>query len=189
MFGFGKPKKILKPIWIGCLSLIILLSVYYDVGSSIDKTNGFSSNPSLDSLSKVKSDNSGESELIQWLLEHAEPEEGMVEAVGPDYSNFGRISAFSGVSTILGWVGHERQWRGPHWNPSERLHDVRLIYESSNDEELLRLLEKYDIGYVVLGPRERSVYSDQNLAEMTEVLDLAFSANEFMVYRLKVDGK
>ena len=107
--------------------------------------------------------------------------------MGPDYSNFGRISASTGVSTILGWVGHARQWRGPHWNPSERLNDVRLIYESSNKEEVLSLLKKYDIRYVVLGPRERSVYSIQNLAGMTEILGLAFSAHEFSVYRLKAD--
>lgn len=187
LFGPGKLTKILKPIWYGCLSLIVLLSGYYGVGSSIEKTNGFSSRPSLDGLSKVKSDSPGEFALIEWLLENVQPDEGLVEAVGPDYSNFGRISASTGVSTILGWVGHERQWRGPHWNPSERLNDVRLIYESSNKEEVLSLLKKYDIRYVVLGPRERSAYSIQNLAGMTEILGLAFSAHEFSVYRLKAD--
>jgi uncharacterized membrane protein len=182
----GKKRK-LQPIWIGFLILIFVSSGYYVLGSSIDKTNGFSNVPSLDGLSKVKFEDPGELAAIQWLLNHSRPGEGLVEAVGPDYSEFGRVSAATGVSTILGWIGHERQWRGPNWDPSSRLNDVQSIYHSSSDEELLMLLKKYDIQYVVLGARERSTYPDQNLATKINVLEVAFFEDDFLLYRLKLD--
>lgn len=185
LLGFHGIKKIGGAIWIASLFLIIISSAYYNIGSSIDKTNSFQGPQNLDALGKIEIQEPGEFAVIQWLLRNSVPFEGLVEAVGPDYSNFGRISATTGLPTVLGWVGHEQQWRGPDWDPSLRSKDVARIYESTTDRDLLDLLQKYDIQYVILGPRERVSYPSQNLNLRADVLSVIFSEKDYLVYGLR----
>jgi uncharacterized membrane protein len=35
----------------------------------------------------------------------------VAEAVGGAYSNYARISIYTGLPTVLGWGNHEGQWR------------------------------------------------------------------------------
>jgi uncharacterized membrane protein len=37
---------------------------------------------------------------------------GGAEAVGGSYSGYARVSTHSGLPAVLGWPGHESQWRG-----------------------------------------------------------------------------
>ncbi|MGH9176555.1 MAG: hypothetical protein ACRD1H_19460, partial [Vicinamibacterales bacterium] len=58
----------------------------------------------------------GEQAAIDWLVQHADPGDAVVEAPGCSYVNVAgvptsRLSAFSGVPTLVGWWGHEWQWR------------------------------------------------------------------------------
>ena len=49
---------------------------------------------------------------IEWLRQNAPGRPVVVEAVGGDYTEHARVSTFSGLPTMIGWVGHELQWRG-----------------------------------------------------------------------------
>jgi hypothetical protein len=54
--------------------------------------------------------------MIRWMNENANDSDSIVEAPGCSYGLLGgvplsRISAFTGLPTLIGWQGHEYQWR------------------------------------------------------------------------------
>ncbi|HEY9086987.1 MAG TPA: hypothetical protein VIO36_02375, partial [Anaerolineaceae bacterium] len=83
----------------------------------------------------------------------------VVEAIGGSYNaSFARVSTLTGQPTILGWPGHESQWRGGDALFRDRAADVDTIYRSTSWLETLALLQKYHVRYVFVGQAERSTY-------------------------------
>ena len=96
---------------------------------------------------------------LMWLKNlNAKNNFSILEAVGESYTDFARMSAFSGFSTVLGWRVHEWLWRGGFDIPAQRTEEVRKMYESPFDPESLRLLKQYKIRYIVVGDLERKTY-------------------------------
>ena len=114
--------------WTGMLALAVLGGVYYAGGALTDKANAFRGPQTLDGLAFLAEARPGEYEAIRWLRAEASQDDGLLEAVGPDYSDHGRISAATGVPTVLGWAGHERQWRGGYTLFEGREQVVERIY-------------------------------------------------------------
>lgn len=72
--------------------------------------------------------------------------------------DYERISTHTGLPTVLGWVGHELQWRGGLTEMGTRQSDVSLLYESKNWDDALRTIQMYDIRYIYIGTVERNTY-------------------------------
>jgi len=71
---------------------------------------------------------SGKMEAVEFLLKS---EYGnVVEAVGGSYSSYGRVSKLTGLPTVLGWPGHELQWRGGVQEIGTREVDIEELYSS-----------------------------------------------------------
>lgn len=110
----------------------------------------------LDGSSYLGQYSPDELDAIKWM-EQAQP--GVVaEAVGGSYSGYARVSTFSGLPTVLGWPGHESQWRGGANEMGSRQSDIERLYQTSNWTEALAILEQYQIRYVFVGGLERSAY-------------------------------
>ncbi len=169
--------------WMGVLALAVLGGVYYAGGALTDKANAFRGPQTLDGLAFLAEARPGEYEAIQWLRAEASQDDGLLEAVGPDYSDHGRISAATGVPTVLGWAGHERQWRGGSTALEGREEAVQRIYQG--DPRAAELLGQFDVTYVVVGPRERERYDPVDLSPLGDVLEQAFAAGDVTVYRVK----
>lgn len=173
-------------VWTGTLVILVSASLYYPVGAVLERT-GWLGNDStlagntLDGLAFLQARHSGEYAAIQWLRDDA-PWGRIVEAVGSDYSDYGRISASTGLPTILGWKGHELQWRGSAKPIEGRETDVTRIYQSHDEEEVRLILEKYQVRYVYLGHRELSSYGIGKLASFDDLLRTAFTANGVIIY-------
>jgi uncharacterized membrane protein len=84
----------------------------------------------------------------------------IVEATKPDasYSDYARISTYSGLPTVLGWPMHEGQWRGTYVPQGTRLDDIRRLYETTSWEEAQAVLSQYGIRYVCIGTLEQKTY-------------------------------
>lgn len=82
----------------------------------------------------------------------------LVEATGDSYTRFNSVSAFSGTSSVLGWRVHEWLWRGGYDQVREREMDVKTMLEMKDAGEVLRLVEKYDVGWIYLGKEEGQGY-------------------------------
>ena len=170
-------------VWACMLALAALGGVYYAGGALTDKANAFRGPQTLDGLAFLAEARPGEYEAIRWLATEASQDDGVLEAVGPDYSDHGRISAATGVPTVLGWAGHERQWRGGSTALEGREEAVERIYRG--DPRAMDLLAQFNITYVVVGPRERARYDPVDLSPLGDVLEHAFASGDVTIYRVK----
>jgi uncharacterized membrane protein len=177
--------------WMAAIAVLLVASSYYPVGAVLDRTGILNrghtlEDNTLDGLRFIQAGYPGEYAAIRWLRDEASWGR-IVEAVGDDYSDYGRISASTGLPTVLGWKGHELQWRGSSRPFEGREEDVAQIYESGDAEEVRRLLEWYDVRYVYLGRRERADYGGAHLAGFGSFLRTSFQQDNVTIYEL-IDG-
>jgi len=85
----------------------------------------------------------------------------LAEAVGGSYSEYARLSTYSGQPAVVGWLGHEGQWRGGYAEVGTRPQDIERLYTTRNWETARAILERYGIRYVALGDLERRTYAAQ----------------------------
>ena len=166
--------------WTALVAVLFLASIYYPVGAALDRAESGGTN-TLDGLAFLRRGNSGEYDAIRWLRDEA-PWGRIVEAVGDDYSEYGRISASTGLPTVLGWQGHEHQWRGSRKPFDGRKEQVAQLYRSDDPEQVRRLLETYDIRYVYVGARERSKYGNSQLHKFSSFLQPVRRFNDVVIY-------
>ena len=182
-------KKFLAPLRLcafASLSLLIAASFYYTAGAIIDRSSAAHEQRTLDGLAFLKDSAPGEYAAIAWLRDEAKPGR-IVEAVGDDYSDYGRVSAATGRASLLGWKGHEVQWRGSHEAFAGREEDIAAIYSGTDAVSARRLLEHYGARYVYLGSRERQTYGVSELPEYADFLKTAFRQDGVIVYELWED--
>jgi uncharacterized membrane protein len=95
---------------------------------------------------------------IEWLNANIVGTPVIAEAsIGPYRGNGSRFANATGRPTILGWDRHEYQQRPPQAIPG-RLDDVRTLYDSPDEREKLRILQRYHVSYVIVGAVERHFY-------------------------------
>jgi YYY domain-containing protein len=180
----------LRGAWGGLFRLITVvvigMALFYPVLSIWDKTRGF--NPpqglTLDGAVHIDIYAPDEMAAIEWL--RSAPLGVMVEAVRPDggqYSDFARVSAQSGMPTVLGWIGHQLQWRGGNQEIGSRQADIERLYSTRSWEESAQILQQYEIRYIFVGSRERSTYPLYE-AKFERMLTLVFRQGEVVIYEV-----
>ncbi len=108
----------------------------------------------------------GDFQTINYLNSHSKPDETVLEATGPAFSHYGRISACTGLSTVLGWANHENIWRDGTWKlVNERVSDIRTIYNTKDVALAKKLLDKYGVDYVYVGMLEREQYKNADFSK------------------------
>ena len=148
-------KKNWKVVWGVALVALVVCGLIYPFFGVKTQTGGFRlSNLSLDGIAYYNPD---ELAAIHWLRQA--PDGAIVEAVGGSYSGYARMATHSGLPNVLGWPGHESQWRGGAEEMGSRENDIATIYQSSRWEETQFLLSRYNVRYVVVGSLERGKYN------------------------------
>jgi uncharacterized membrane protein len=171
--------------WWGLIGVVLIASLYYPVEAAFTKSGQFGGDTTLDGLAYIARGNPGEYAAIRWLQDNGKEGEGVLEAVGDSWTAYSRISSSTGLPTVLGWPWHEHQWRGSREPFEGREGDVSAIYTTLDTSEALRLLAKYDIQYVVVGPRERVSYGSLGLDKFSRVADMVFSQDNVTIYRVR----
>jgi YYY domain-containing protein len=144
-----------------CLMVLLFMSLTYPALAIPTKTNGFKPafGWTLDDFTRVRSTNPDEAAAIDWLK--SAPEGVVAEAVGGSYTGYARISTYTGLPAVLGWPGHESQWRGAGAPQGTRQNDIALLYATADWPAALGILKKYDIRYVYIGALEHASYPVQ----------------------------
>ena len=137
----------------------------------------------LDGLAQMERFSPGDYAAVQWLRDNATGTAVVLEAVGGQYTGYGRISAATGLPTLLGWAGHEYQWRGETPEPAIREPAVSDIYSAPNLQNIADLLDRYDVRYIVVGGLERDTYGISGMDKFAENLNTAFESNGVTIYR------
>ncbi|MCX6022141.1 MAG: DUF2298 domain-containing protein, partial [Chloroflexi bacterium] len=152
-----------------------------------NRTGGFSRTPTLDGLAFLERVSPAESAAVVWLREQPGAA-AILEAPGPQYSGYSQLSARTGVPSVLGWSGHERQWRGPSPAIGEREQDADQVYQAPNKSTILGILRKYGVEFVVVGPSERAKYPAPALAAFDAAFPAAFKQGSVTIYRVPGAG-
>ena len=179
--------------WTVVAALAIIASLYYPIGAVLERTGLLHpretlADNTLDGLAFVKETDPDEYAAIDWL--RSQDSRGIiVEAVGDDYSSYGRVSSSTGIPTILGWKGHELQWRGTSKLFDGREESVAEIYQSPDSSRVRKLLEQYDVQYVYAGRREKISYGPTQLEGFPDLLKTVFQQGNVTIYEFVANTK
>ncbi|PID57991.1 hypothetical protein CSB45_04685 [candidate division KSB3 bacterium] len=143
--------------------------------------------PTLDGLAYIQVKNPEEYQAVAWLNEHVTGTPVILEASGADYLyEYARISANTGLPTVLGWQSHAEQRE--HWNHAhQRVQDIKTIYGSPDIRQVLRLLRSYQVQYIYIGSTERRDFTREQLQKFEQYpqyFETVFRAGETVIYRL-----
>ena len=107
---------------------------------------------------------------IDWLKANVEEQPVTLEANGDSYTDFCRVSAMTGLPTVVGWFVHEWLWRGDTTDLNQKVADIQTIYTSSNAELVGTLLKQYHVSYIFVGEKEREKFGDDLNTETLSML-------------------
>lgn len=126
----------------------------------------------------------GDEAVIHCLSAHVQGDDAVVaEAVGGQYSQYARVATLSGISTVLGWPGHEAQWRGATYGEiaGSREYDIKALYTEPFLENVRPIIERYGIDYIFVGSLERRDFGAEGLAKF-QGLDVVCENESAVVY-------
>ncbi len=181
--SYKKPAKII--FWtLGAIQLFLVgIYPYFAINSYY---GGLTSYQGLDGTKWLEVKYLGDYEAVEYfknnLGEFAQPT--VLEAVGESYTEYGRISAYTGLPTPLGWPVHEWLWRGSYDEPGIREPEIKTIYEAESPEIARELLDKYNIKYVVVGILENDKYPNINENNFYELGTLLFQKGSTRIYEI-----
>ncbi len=118
----------------------------------------------LDGISWMESTDKSDYLAIVWMQSHIHGNPVVLEATGPDYSMLGRVSTYTGLATLLGWEGHEEQWRTDLPIIAARHSLIDRIYATADWRLARKLLRANHVSLVYVGPCERAVYGNSAAA-------------------------
>lgn len=168
------------------LNLIEILSLYpYLAVTSAYGKNLFTNLRGLDGMKYLESTRPGDYSAIKWINENISGQPIILEAVGESYTDYGRISANTGLPTVLGWPVHEWLWRKDVTITDLRRKDVESIYNGINAQLVKKLLRDYRVEYIYIGQLEREKYPvlDENL--LTSLGETVYASLNSRLIRVK----
>jgi uncharacterized membrane protein len=125
-------------------------------------------------------------DVVSWFSENvpAGQQPAIMEANGDSYTDADMVSAFSGLPTVAGWTVHEWLWRGGYDPIARRASEVAAAYEALNPGDISRVLDKYQVKYIVVGKMEREKYTKLNETNIGKVAKKIFTSGETTIYRV-----
>ncbi len=94
----------------------------------------------------------------------------ILEAPGDEYNaGMSRISTWTGLPTVVGWTGHEGQWRGNYDIQGPRVTQIQEIYTTGDANRMLELLKELKVRYRDRGAERAALVSGRRAGEVRAV--------------------
>ena len=116
-------------------------------------------------------------ELIAFINKTIPNQAVILEAQGDSYTDYNRISAFTGNPTVAGWWVHQWLWRGSSDVVGVRIPDIEALYQSEDPTLTRQLIDKYNIEYVVVSGLEREKYQNLHEEKFSQIGYKLFESN------------
>ncbi len=132
---------------------------------------------------------SQDKEIIEYINSNIESQPVILEAQGDSYTDYDRISAYTGIPTVAGWWVHEWLWRGSPDVVGGRISDIETIYQSADLARTYALLKKYNVKYVIVSLLEREKYKNLSEDKFEVIGNKIFESNNKFgaLYQLKLE--
>lgn len=180
LWELRKPGK-----WLLRFSIIfpVILGLVYPLLGTWTKTSGF--NPpfgrTLNGSMYPSYAPQADREAVEWIDSHLK--DGVIaEAVGGSYTYYARVSAHTGLPTVIGWPGHESQWRGGYQEIGDREGDIRTLYTSPDWGTTEAIIHQYGIDYVYVGELESNTYRPFFEEKFEIFMDLIYQNEQVRIY-------
>jgi YYY domain-containing protein len=189
-----------KPVLAVAAIAAFLAGAAYPTVASFQWTDRFQTWRGLDGVAYGEETNPDDTAAIYWLSDHSAPGDIVLEAAGCSYHPFdrlpfNRVSAFTGVPSVIGWANnHQRQWRAGQPMLIDQIErrqaDVIAMFADPNSS----LFEKYGVNWLFVGdyesgdwkatcatagPYEVGRFSDAG----RDLWNLAFQSGDTRIYR------
>jgi len=176
-----------RAAWAGAAIVVLALAALYPLGAAFNRAHTFDGD--FHATAFLSTD---ERSAIAWLDGRVQGQDLVIaEAAGNDYftkDTFGRISMATGAPTILGWKGHEDQWRSGNCTAcAGRFEDVNSLYTTTDSAVMQQILQKYGVTYVYVGDVERRTYGEAGMEKFSS-LPVVFQCGAVTIYRAKGGG-
>jgi uncharacterized membrane protein len=155
----GAVRRLVRAVLVAGLAA----SFCYPIATIVNRGRALPDGLTLDGMAYLDREHRDDAAAIRWMAAHVSGLPVVIEATGDPYSYFARVSANTGLPTVLGWANHEAVWRGSDPGIRARAEDVNRFYGSTDDAVRSRLLARYGIRYVFFGDLERERFSDAAL--------------------------
>lgn len=127
-------------------------------------------------------------QAILWLNKNIKGQPVILEAQGDSYTDYARISANTGLPTVLGWTVHEWLWRGTYDIPAPRINEVKTLYETEDINQTKNLIRKYNISLVFIGDLERQKYQLLDEQKFEILGKIIYQKGQTKIYKITVKG-
>lgn len=176
-----------RPVVAGISLLLIAVGLVYTVLAVPARAEELGVPWTLDGAAWLRDSYPADAAAIAWLNANVEGAPVIVEAPGDQHRAYvyeGRVSALTGLPTILGWGGHQRQWRGNYDEPAIREADLAALMTTADEDTARQILDRYDVSYVYIGPLERQRYPESGLAKFGTMFPAVYEAQGVTIYRV-----
>jgi uncharacterized membrane protein len=188
-FVFFNLLQAFKKNWQRLVYGLIMISLIFFVlrypAFAIQSYYGLKNYQGLDGLKYLQQLYPDDYQAILWLRKNITGQPVIVEAVGESYTDFARVSANTGLPTILGWRVHEWLWRGSFDEAGKRTEEVRLIYESPDSIETKTLLNQYQVEMIFIGQLEKDQYPGLDEIKLEQLGETIFSSGETKIISIR----
>lgn len=164
--------------------IVIGMGLVYPVFSLPEKTDNFKAEHpeqrTLDGAAYLANMMPDDYQAIQFM-QQLDP--GVVaEAIRDSYSEYARVSTFTGMPTVLGWDNHESQWRD-YALQGTRKADIEMLYTTNDWATTQEIINRYNIRYIYVGNLERNTYN-VNEEKFNRFLKPVFQQGSVTVYEV-----
>lgn len=180
-----------RTIWLSAFGVLLFLSLLYPFFALPNRANDFkpdqrAGTPTLDGWVWVRGIFPDDYAAIQWARSNIPRGAVIAEAAGRQYSFDNRVSVATGIPAVLGWGGHELQWRGNYDQAGPREQDLEQIYRSRDLNTVRALLDKYGVDFVIVGGIERDKYqmNQSSVDKFGKLGELVFDQDSMRIYRV-----
>lgn len=161
------------------LLLLVFIYPYFAINSYYGELKNYQG---LNGLSYLNNLYPTDYQAIIWIRENIEGQPVILEANGDSYTDFARVSANTGLPTVVGWPVHEWLWRGSYNVAAPRITDIQTLYETPDIKVTKELIKKYHISLVFVGDLERQKYQSIYEDKFKEFGKIIFEKNQTRIY-------
>lgn len=180
-------KKFQKSFFIVIYSLFFTFVFIYPFIAFPSYYGKLDKTPNLDGSQWLTINYPQDKEIIDYLNKNIKGQPVVLEAQGDSYTDYERISSYTGLPTVAGWWVHEWLWRGNPDIAGKRIPDIVSIYESKDILKTINLIKKYKIKFIVVSQLEKQKYPNLNEKKFTLIGEKIFQSSNKLgaLYKVK----